>query len=290
LGGGFILSNIINGKALSEKKRAEVAVKAAEFTEKYSRPPGLAVVLVGEDPASAIYVRNKNLACEKAGIRSFSYHLNESTSQQEILDLVRKLNADREVDGILVQLPLPKGLNPQEILLGIDPAKDVDGLHPYNMGRLLTGEPTLVSCTPAGVMYMLKEYGVELKGKDAVVVGRSNIVGKPQAILLMAEHATVTICHSRTRDLDKKVGAADVLVAAIGKTEMIKGSWIKEGAVVIDVGMNRTEAGLKGDVEFAEAAKRAGLITPVPGGVGLMTIAMLLENTVTAANAHEEAR
>ncbi len=284
------MSNIINGKALSEKKRAEVAVKAAEFTEKYSRPPGLAVVLIGEDPASAIYVRNKNLACEKAGIRSFSYHLDEKTSQQEILDLVRKLNADREVDGILVQLPLPKGLNPQEILLAIDPAKDVDGLHPCNLGRLLTGEPTLVSCTPAGVMYMLKESGVELKGKDAVVVGRSNMVGKPQAILLMAEHATVTICHSRTRDLDKKVGSADVLVAAIGKAEIIRGSWIKEGAVVIDVGMNRTEAGLKGDVEFAEAVKRASLITPVPGGVGLMTVAMLLENTVAAANAHEEAR
>ena len=284
------MSNIIDGKALSEKKRAEVAKKAAEFYVKYKRQPGLAVVLVGNDPASAIYVRNKNLACEKAGIESFSYYLDESTSQQEIIDLVRKLNADRKVDGILVQLPLPKGLNSQEILLAIDPAKDVDGLHPYNMGRLLTGEPALVSCTPAGVMYMLKEYGVELKGKDAVVVGRSNIVGKPQALLLMMEHATVTICHSRTKDLEKKVGAADVLVAAIGKAEMIKGSWIKEGAVVIDVGMNRTEAGLKGDVEFAEAAKRAGLITPVPGGVGLMTIAMLLENTLTAANSHEEKR
>jgi methylenetetrahydrofolate dehydrogenase (NADP+)/methenyltetrahydrofolate cyclohydrolase len=288
--GGFVLSNIIDGKALSEKKRAEVAKKAAEFTVKYKRQPGLAVVLVGNDPASSIYVRNKKLACEKAGIESFSYYLDESTSQQEILDLVRKLNADRKVDGILVQLPLPKGLNSQEILLTIDPAKDVDGLHPYNMGRLLTGDPTLISCTPAGVMYMLKELGVELKGKDAVVVGRSNIVGKPQALLLMMEHATVTICHSRTRDLDKKVGAADVLVAAIGKAEMIKGSWIKEGAVVIDVGMNRTEAGLKGDVEFAEAVKRAGLITPVPGGVGLMTIAMLLENTVFAANSHEEKR
>lgn len=288
--GGFVLSNIINGKELSEKKRAEVAVKAAQFTAKYNRQPGLAVVLVGNDPASAIYVRNKKLACEKAGIRSFSYTLDENTSQQEILGLVKKLNEDSEVDGLLVQLPLPGGFNSQEILLTIDPAKDVDGLHPYNQGRLLTGDPGLVSCTPAGVMYMLKECGVELKGKDAVVVGRSNMVGKPQALLLMAEHATVTICHSRTRDLDKKVGTADVLVAAIGKAEMIKGSWIKEGAVVIDVGMNRTEAGLKGDVEFSEAEKKASLITPVPGGVGLMTVAMLLENTVIAANAHEEAR
>ncbi len=284
------MSNIINGKELSEKKRAEVALKAAQFTAKYDRQPGLAVVLVGNDPASAIYVRNKKLACEKAGIRSFSYTLEERTSQQEILGLVKKLNEDREVDGLLVQLPLPQGFNSQEILLTIDPAKDVDGLHPYNQGRLLTGDPALVSCTPAGVMYMLKECGVELKGKDAVVVGRSNMVGKPQALLLMAEHATVTICHSRTRDLDKKVGAADVLVAAIGRAEMIKGSWIKEGAVVIDVGMNRTDAGLKGDVEFAEAAKKASLITPVPGGVGLMTVAMLLENTVTAAYTHEESR
>jgi len=263
---------------------------AAAFNAKYGRQPGLAVVLVGNDPASSIYVRNKKLACEKAGIKSFSYELDEKASQDEILDLVKKLSEDSLVDGLLVQLPLPKGLNSQEILLAIDPSKDVDGLHPNNLGRLLTGEPTLISCTPAGVMYMLKEYGVKLKGKNAVVVGRSNMVGKPQALLLLMEHATVTICHSRTVDLDKQVSGADVLVAAVGKAEMIKGSWVKEGAVVIDVGMNRTDSGLKGDVEFEEAAKRASLITPVPGGVGLMTVAMLLENTVIAANAHEEMR
>ncbi len=238
---------------------------------------------MGQDPASAIYVKNKKIACEQTGIRSFEYRLDEKTAQEDLLKLIDELNARGEVDGILVQLPLPSHLKEEEILLRIDPAKDVDGFHPYNMGRLLMGEPTLVPCTPKGIMVMLREYGVELKGKNAVIVGRSNIVGKPVALLLMMEHATITICHSRTVDLKERVGAADIVVAAIGKANIIKGDWIKDGAVVIDVGVNRTESGLKGDVEFDEAAKHARLITPVPGGVGPMTITMLLDNTLKAA-------
>ncbi|MGD0822795.1 MAG: bifunctional methylenetetrahydrofolate dehydrogenase/methenyltetrahydrofolate cyclohydrolase FolD [Desulfomonilia bacterium] len=280
------MATIIDGNALSKKKRHETALKATIFTEKYGRPPGLAVVLVGKDPASAIYVRNKKTACETAGLRSFDFHLDAATSRDELLALVKNLNADPDVDGILVQFPVPPHLDSQEIQLAIDPKKDVDGLHPYNLGRLLSGTPTLVPCTPSGIMCMLREYGVSLKGKDAVVIGRSNLVGKPIAVLLMMEHATITICHSRTLDLDKKVKAADIVVAAIGKAEMIRGEWIKQGAVVIDVGMNRTEAGLKGDVQFEGASGRASLITPVPGGVGPMTITMLLDNTLRAAMNH----
>ena len=280
------MATIIDGNALSKKKRHETALAANMFTEKYGRPPGLAVVLVGEDPASAIYVRNKKKACETAGLRSFDFHLDAATNRDELLALVKKLNADPDVDGILVQFPVPPHLDSQEIQLAIDPEKDVDGLHPYNLGRLLSGTPTLVPCTPSGIMCMLREYGVSLKGKDAVVIGRSNLVGKPIAVLLMMEHATITVCHSRTLDLDKKVKAADIVVAAIGKAEMIRGEWIKEGAVVIDVGMNRTEAGLKGDVQFEEASGRASLITPVPGGVGPMTVTMLLDNTLRAAMNH----
>lgn len=280
------MATIINGKELSEKKRSEIKGQAEDFAGKYGRPPGLAVVLVGSDPASTIYVRNKKSACEQAGIRSYEYRLEEKTTNQELKALIDELNKREEVDGILVQLPLPSHLDEKEILPAIDPAKDVDGLHPYNMGRLLEGDPTLVPCTPRGVMYMLHEYGVEIKGKDAVIVGRSNIVGKPMALLLMMEHATITICHSRTVDLKERIGRADILVAAIGKAEMIQGDWIKDGAVVIDVGMNRTENGkLKGDVQFFEAEKHASLITPVPGGVGLMTITMLLDNTLIAAKA-----
>lgn len=280
------MATIIDGNELSKKKRQGLAQEAQEFIRRHGRAPGLAVVLVGEDPASAIYVRNKKKACEATSIRSFDYQLDAGTKREDLLALVNKLNADPEVDGILVQLPLPSHLDSQEVLLTIAPGKDVDGFHPYNMGRLLTGEPTLVPCTPAGIMCMLSEHGVMLKGKDAVVVGRSNIVGKPMALLLMMEHATVTICHSRTVDLDKKVKAADIVVAAIGKAEMIKGEWIKDGAVVIDVGMNRTESGLKGDVQFDEASMHASLITPVPGGVGPMTITMLLDNTLRAAKSH----
>ncbi|HQP30084.1 MAG TPA: bifunctional methylenetetrahydrofolate dehydrogenase/methenyltetrahydrofolate cyclohydrolase FolD [Deltaproteobacteria bacterium] len=280
------MSTIIDGKALAEKKRAAVADEARAFAQRYGRSPGLAVVLVGNDPASSIYVRNKKNDCALSGIASFDHTMDERITQSELLSLIQKLNADKTVDGILVQLPLPAHLNAQEVLLAISPDKDVDGFHPYNMGRLLTGEPTLVPCTPAGVMAMLHEYDVPIKGMDAVVVGRSNIVGKPMALLLMMEHATVTICHSRTRELERKIGQADIVVAAIGKAEMIKGHWIKPGAVVIDVGMNRTGQGLKGDVEYTEASARASLITPVPGGVGPMTRAMLLENTLAAAQRH----
>lgn len=279
------MAQIIDGKDLASRKRTAIAEEVKAFSARYGRVPGLAVVLVGEDPASSIYVKNKKLACEKAGITSLSWQLSADTSRAELLGLIDELNANPGVDGILVQLPLPGGLNEEEVLLRIDPAKDVDGFHPFNMGMLLTGTPTLVPCTPRGIMEMLRDSGVELKGKDAVVVGRSNIVGKPIALLLMMEHATITVCHSRTKNLAEKISRADIVVAAIGKPEMVRGSWIKEGAVVIDVGVNRTEAGLKGDVEFGEASKRASLITPVPGGVGPMTITMLLENTLIAARA-----
>lgn len=280
------MATIIDGKELSRKKRAVIAEEAAAFTRRYGRQPGLAVVLVGEDPASAIYVRNKKTACEAAGLKSFDHHLDAGTGREVLLDLIGKLNDDPAVDGILVQFPVPPHLDAQEIQLAIDPGKDVDGLHPYNLGRLLSGTPTLVPCTPSGIMYMLREYGVALKGRNVTVIGRSNLVGKPVAVLLMMEHATVTICHSRTLDLPGKVAAADVVVAAIGRAEFVRGDWIREGAVVIDVGMNRTDAGLKGDVQFAEASKRASLITPVPGGVGLMTVTMLLDNTLRAARNH----
>jgi methylenetetrahydrofolate dehydrogenase (NADP+)/methenyltetrahydrofolate cyclohydrolase len=283
-----LVVSIIDGNELSRGKRLIMAEEAGDFSRKYGRQPGLAVVLVGEDPASAIYVRNKKKACEAAGLRSFDHHLDAGTGREELLALIGKLNADPAVDGILVQFPVPPHLDPQEIQLAIDPGKDVDGLHPYNLGRLLSGTPTLVPCTPAGIMCMLSEYSVALKGRDAVVIGRSNLVGKPVALLLMMEHATVTICHSRTHGLDRKVRNADIVVAAVGRAEMIRGDWIREGAVVIDVGMNRTEAGLKGDVQFDEAIKRASLITPVPGGVGPMTITMLLDNTLRAAKNHVE--
>ena len=276
---------IIDGKELSRKKREEISRQAGEFSRAHGRPPGLAVVLVGQDPASAIYVRNKKAGCEQCGIRSFEHLLPESTTQKELLALIDTLNDEDAVDGILVQLPLPSHLQEREVLLRIDPAKDVDGFHPYSMGRLLMGEPTLVPCTPRGIMYMLDEHGIDPKGKDAVIIGRSNIVGKPAALLLMMRHATITICHSRTLNLDRKVASADIVVSAIGRPEFIRGEWIKEGAVVIDVGMNRTEAGLKGDVEFEGAKRRASLITPVPGGVGPMTITMLLDNTLIAARA-----
>lgn len=280
------MGNIIDGKFLAEKKRKDITREADAFLKKYGRSPGLAVVLVGQDPASSIYVRNKKRACEQTGIISFSYHLDENTTQEKIISLIDELNAHNEVDGILVQLPLPSHLVEEEILVRIDPKKDVDGFHPYNLGRLLMGDPTLVPCTPTGIMYMLDEYGVDLDGKDAIIIGRSNIVGKPMAILLMMRHATITICHSHTRDLPDRVKSSDIVVAATGRPHMVKGDWIKDGAVVIDVGISRTDAGLVGDVEFEEALKHASLITPVPGGVGPMTITMLLENTLIAAKDH----
>lgn len=274
----------IDGKAIAAVVRAEVREKVASFHAGTGIRPCLATVLVGDDPASAVYVRSKGKACQEAGMDSRQISLPASTSEEELLRTVRELNADAAVHGILVQLPLPGHIDESRILETIDPAKDVDGFHPVNAGLLLTGNPAFVPCTPLGILRMLDHESVDLKGKHAVVVGRSNIVGKPVALLLLSRHATVTICHSRTRDLPDRVRSADVVVAAVGKREMIRGSWIAPGAVVIDVGMNRRPDGsLAGDVAFDEAAEVAGKITPVPGGVGPMTIAMLLHNTLEAA-------
>jgi methylenetetrahydrofolate dehydrogenase (NADP+) / methenyltetrahydrofolate cyclohydrolase len=275
---------IIDGKQIAAKVRAEVAEGVKALAAKGIRT-GLTVVRVGEDPASAIYVRGKRKDCEEVGIRSEEHHLPATTRQGELMALVARLNADPAVHGILVQLPLPKGLDERAVLDAIDPRKDADGFHPFNVGALSIGIPgTPRPCTPAGVLRMLDEAGVDPKGKRALVVGRSNIVGKPMAMMLLERHATVTIAHSRTADLAAEVGRADILVAAIGKAELVKGAWVKEGATVVDVGMNRLEDGkLVGDVEFAAAAKRAAAITPVPGGVGPMTRAMLLVNTVELA-------
>jgi methylenetetrahydrofolate dehydrogenase (NADP+)/methenyltetrahydrofolate cyclohydrolase len=276
-------AKIIDGKALAARIRGELAVEAKKLTEKGCQP-ALAVVLVGDDPGSQIYVRNKTKALAEAGYRCLDHHLPATTSEAQLLDLVRTLCADRTVDGILVQMPLPGHIDSKRILLSIDPAKDVDGFHPENLGRLLIGEPRFIACTPYGIMKLIEEAGTTVRGANAVVVGRSNIVGKPVAVLLTAADATVTICHSKTKDLAGVIGTADILVAAIGKAEMIRGAWIKPGATVIDVGMNRLPNGkLVGDVEFAAAVERAGAITPVPGGVGPMTIAMLLANTLESA-------
>ena len=276
-------AKILDGKALAARIRAGLADEARALTARGVQP-GLAVVLVGDDQASQRYVRNKTKACEEAGFRTFDHRLPSTTSEAQLLALVAELNANPGVDGILVQLPLPPGIDARRVLLTIDPAKDVDGFHPDNLGRLLMGEPRFVACTPFGIMKLIEESGTTLAGAEAVVVGRSNIVGKPMAALLIAADATVTVCHSRTRDLAAVVGRADVLVAAIGRPEMIRGDWIKPGAVVIDVGMNQLPSGkLVGDVAFAGAVERASAITPVPGGVGPMTIAMLLSNTLASA-------
>ncbi|MFA5844232.1 MAG: bifunctional methylenetetrahydrofolate dehydrogenase/methenyltetrahydrofolate cyclohydrolase FolD [Coriobacteriia bacterium] len=276
-------ATIIDGKAIAAKRRAAVAEHVRELVAR-GVTPGLAVVIVGEDPASQIYVRNKHKACDEVGIRSFQYELPQTTTQEELLALVRELNGRGDVHGILVQFPLPAHLDEDVVIEAIGLDKDVDGFHPESIGRLVVGKDTFVSCTPAGVMVLLEESGVDLTGKDVVVVGRSNNVGKPAALLALARNATVTTCHSRTRDLAGHVRSADVVIVAIGRAEMIKGDWIREGAVVIDIGMNRTEDGrLVGDVEFETAKERASAITPVPGGVGPMTIAMLLENTVKSA-------
>jgi len=277
------LPMIIDGKAVAARVRAEVAEQVAALKAK-GVATGLTVVRVGEDPASAVYVRNKIKACAEAGLVSTEHHPDETISQAELLALIARLNADPAVHGILVQLPLPKHISEQVVLEAISPLKDADGFHPFNVGCLWTGKPAPRACTPFGVMRLLDEAKVDLKGKHALVVGRSNIVGKPQACMLLERHATVTIAHSRTPDLAAEVARADVVVAAVGKAEMIKGAWIKPGAVVIDVGMNRNAEGkLCGDVEFAAAAARASAITPVPGGVGPMTIAMLLANTAELA-------
>lgn len=276
-------AKIIDGKALAARIRSQIADEAKGLTA-HGVQPGLAVILVGDDPASQIYVRNKTKALADAGFACFDHKLAADTSQETLLSLVRELNADRQVDGILVQLPLPRGIDSKRVLLAIDPAKDVDGFHPENLGRLLIGEPRFIACTPYGIMKLIEQAGTSLVGARAVVVGRSNIVGKPVAVLLTAADATVTVCHSRTKNLPAIIGEADVVVAAIGRAEMIEGAWIKPGATVIDVGTNRKPDGkLVGDVEFSRAAERAYAITPVPGGVGPMTIAMLLANTLESA-------
>ena len=277
------MGETIDGKAVAAVVRGEVRARAARLAER-GTTVGLATVLVGDDPASQIYVGHKQKACAEVGIRSFGYTRPASMSQGELLALVRDLGANPDVHGILVQLPLPKGLDAQAVIEAIDPGKDVDGLHPTNQGRLIGGIPGLRSCTPLGVMRLLDEAKTELEGAHAVVVGRSVLVGKPVAFLLLERHATVTMCHSRTRDLGEVVGRADVVVAAAGQPGLVRGEWIRPGAVVIDVGTNRGPDGkLRGDVDFATARTRARAITPVPGGVGPMTVAMLLANTVTAA-------
>jgi methylenetetrahydrofolate dehydrogenase (NADP+) / methenyltetrahydrofolate cyclohydrolase len=287
------MAQIIDGNAFSEQLRARIGAAVAGFVAQGHTPPGLAVVLVGDDPASRVYVRNKGKRTIEAGMRSFEHMLPDSASEAELLALVARLNADPEVDGILVQLPLPKHIAADKVIEAIDPSKDVDGFHPVNVGRLANGQNAFVPCTPLGSLMLLKSVrtglvGADLAGLEAVVVGRSNIVGKPMTQLLLAESCTVTIAHSRTKDLPALCRRADILVAAVGRPEMIRGDWVKPGAIVIDVGINRvagSEPGktrLVGDVAFAEAEKIAGAITPVPGGVGPMTIACLLRNTLQA--------
>jgi methylenetetrahydrofolate dehydrogenase (NADP+)/methenyltetrahydrofolate cyclohydrolase len=277
------MATIIDGKAIAAKIRTELKASVEELAIK-GIVPGLAVVLVGEDPASKVYVSMKEKACADVGIFSDEHKLSADTTENELLELIASLNSDQKIHGILVQLPLPKQINTEKVLEAISPDKDVDGFHPYNVGRLMVGKPTFQPCTPYGVMVMLKEIGYDLTGKNVVVVGRSNIVGKPVAMMCLQQHATVTVCHSRTKNLAETVRNADVVIAAVGVPEMIKGEWIKEGAVVIDVGVNRVgEKKLVGDVEYAAAAERASAITPVPGGVGPMTITMLLYNTVESA-------
>ena len=288
-------AKIIDGKAFAEGLRNRVADQVRELKENHNLTPGLAVVLVGEDAASQIYVRNKNKMTLEAGMKGFEHRLPAETSQKELLTLIEGLNSDPEVHRILVQLPLPDQIDEQAVLAKIDPTKDVDGFHVYNAGKLATGSDGLVPCTPLGCIMMIKDQlGDDLSGKQALVIGRSNIVGKPMAALLLKENCTVTIAHSRTADLPGEARRADILVAAVGRAQMVKGDWVKEGAVVIDVGMNRLppnaegKSKLCGDVDFDEAKEVAGAITPVPGGVGPMTIACLLQNTVTAACAQND--
>jgi len=277
---------IIDGKAIAAKVRAEVAQAVKEIEKRAGVTPGLALIRVGNDPASEIYVRGKAKACQETGMAGFEHILPEQTSEVELLALVRELNVNPHVHGVLVQLPLPRHISADEVLETLAPQKDVDGFSPHSAGALFTGRPGLRPCTPLGILRLLDEAQTPLTGARALVVGRSNIVGKPVAMLLLERHATVTLAHSRTADLAGEVGAADVLVAAVGKPAMIRGEWVKRGATVIDVGINRNAAGkLVGDVEFAPAAERARAITPVPGGVGPMTIAYLLSNTIQAAKA-----
>lgn len=281
-------AQLIDGKAIAAHVRQQVARQVAARRETGARTPGLAVVLVGEDPASEVYVRNKHRACEQAGIQSFRHQLPTDTSQADLEALVDSLNADPAIDGILVQLPLPDHLDARPILERIRPDKDIDGFHPYNLGRLAQRLPVLRPCTPKGIMTLLQESGLAVRGLNATVVGASNIVGRPMALELMLAGATTTVCHRFTRDLEAHVRRAELLVVAVGAPGLVKGEWVKQGAIVIDVGINRQDNGhLIGDVEFAPAAERASHITPVPGGVGPMTVASLLENTLFAAELHD---
>lgn len=278
------MANLINGKEISASVRERVKTETAEFIQKTGVTPGLAVILVGDDPASKIYVGNKKKACLEVGFNSFEHILPASTTQEELMSLIDKLNADPSVHGILCQLPLPKHLDEQAVINAISPKKDVDAFHPANVGKIMIGNYDFLPCTPAGVMELIHSTGVSVSGKKCVVVGRSNIVGKPMAMLLLHENGTVTVCHSRTKDLKSECLKADILVAAVGKAKLITADMVKDGAVVIDVGMNRDENGkLCGDVDFESVSEKASYITPVPGGVGPMTIAMLMKNTLTAA-------
>ena len=283
-------AQILDGKAVANERLLKLADKVAERRKQGLRPPCLAVLLVGSDPASVVYVNNKKIACEKASFDSRSYELAASTTEEEeLLQLIDELNAAPDVDGILVQLPLPAHINSQSVIERIQPDKDVDGFHPYNVGRLAVKMPLIRPCTPKGVMTLLETYGVELRGKKVVIVGASNIVGRPQALEMLLAGATVTVCHRFTVNLEHEVSEADVVVVGVGKPKLIQGSWIKSGAVVVDVGINRLADGtLCGDVDFEAAKERASMITPVPGGVGPMTIATLLENTFYAATLHDQ--
>jgi len=278
------MGNIIDGNKIAQEIRNEVRLKTRELRQQTGIIPGLAVILVGDDPASQVYVGRKARACAEVGFLSREYKLPAETEEKKLLKIIKKLNKDDQIHGILVQLPLPGHISTENIIAAIDPDKDVDGFHPYNVGGLMAGTPLFLPCTPRGIMELIARSGIDLKGKEAVVVGRSNIVGKPMAMLLLAQHATVTMCHSKTGDLPAVTRRADVLIAAVGKPHMIKADMVKEGAVVIDVGVNRLENGkLAGDVDFDNVAPKASFITPVPGGVGPMTIAMLMKNTLDAA-------
>ncbi|HHZ88633.1 MAG TPA: bifunctional methylenetetrahydrofolate dehydrogenase/methenyltetrahydrofolate cyclohydrolase FolD [Chromatiaceae bacterium] len=277
-------AKILDGKSIAAEVQEKVRIAVKNRLENGLKQPGLAVLLVGSDPASEVYVRNKRKSCDEVGFHSVAFDMPADTSQDELLQHIDALNADDDIDGILVQLPLPEHIDPERVIERIDPGKDVDGFHPYNVGRMALRLPTMRSCTPRGVMTMLEHTDMDLAGLDAVVVGQSNIVGRPMAMELLAARCTVTICHSRTKNLADKVARADLLVAAVGRPEFIQGDWIKAGAIVIDVGINRLEDGrLVGDVEFERASQRAAWITPVPGGVGPMTVATLLANTLNAA-------
>ena len=283
------MAEIISGKLVSEKVREEITEEVKEFKAQYGTAPGLAVIMVGDNPASAVYVRNKHKACLDVGMTSYEIKFDANISEAELLSKIDELNSDNRVDGILVQLPLPKTIDEQKVINRISPTKDVDAFHPENVGKIMIGNYTFLPCTPAGIVELLKHYNVEIEGKSCVVVGRSNIVGKPMAHLLLERNGTVTVCHSRTKNLAQITKSADILVVAIGKSEFLTADMVKPGAVVIDVGINRRDDGtLSGDVKFDEVEKLASKITPVPGGVGPMTITMLLKNTLTASRMHKK--